>query len=82
MKYTINNIVSHLLLVWEVMQGKGGMDSVGQDNPKVQQTPNIDASQGFSPTEMKSQLIKRKPEVQETYNSPRMRFHKPYTYSE
>ena len=65
------------------MQGKGGMDSVGQDNPKVQQTPNIDALQGFSPTKMNTSINKREPEVQEIYtgNSPRMRFHKPYTYS-
>lgn len=65
MKHRINNLVSHLLLVWEVMQGKGGMDSVGQDNPKVQQTPNIDALQGFSPTEMNTSINKKEPEVQE-----------------
>ena len=63
------------------MPGKDGMDSVGQDNPKVQQTPNIVASQGFSPTEMNTS-VKKEPEVQEMYNSHRMRFHKPYTYSE
>ena len=62
------------------MQGKGGTDSVGQDNPKVRQTRNIDASQGFSPAEMTTS-IKKEREVQEMYSSPRMRFHKPYTYS-
>jgi hypothetical protein len=64
------------------MQGKGGMDSAGRDNPKVQQTPNIDALQGFFPTKMNTSITKEEPKVQEMYNTPRMRFHKPYTYSE
>ena len=62
MKHKINNLASHLLLVWEVVRGKGGMDSDGQDNPKVQQTPNIDALQGFYPTEMNTS-IKKEPEA-------------------
>jgi hypothetical protein len=81
MEYKLINLASHLLLVWEATRGKGEMDNGGQDNPKVQQTPNIDALQGFSPTEMNTS-IKKEPEVQEMYNSPRMRFRKPYTYSE
>ena len=58
MKHNFNNLASHLLLVWEAMRGKGGMDSVGQDNPKVQQTLNNDALQGFSPTEMNTSIKK------------------------
>lgn len=58
MKHKINNLASHLLLVWEVMQGKGGMDSGGQDNPRVQQTPNIDALQDFFPTEINTSIRK------------------------
>ena len=50
-KLKINSLASHLPLVSEVMQGKGGMDSGGQDNPKVEQTLNIDELQGFCPTE-------------------------------
>lgn len=72
MKHKIINLASHLLLVWEVTQGKGGKDSVGQDNPKVQQIPSIDALQGFSPIKMNTSIKKEEPEVQEMYNSPRI----------